>query len=90
MPISNLLFQTGYLTIKEITTIGTQYAYRLSYPNLEVKASLNDSLLEIGGISDLKNSNVAKLSQILLDNQFEKLKPVFASHFAGIPHDWYR
>lgn len=90
MPISNLLFQTGYLTIKEITTIGTQYAYRLSYPNLEVKASLNDSLLEIGGISDLKNSNVAKLSQILLDNQFEKLKPVFASHFASIPHDWYR
>lgn len=90
MPISNLLFQTGYLTIKEITTIGTQYAYRLSYPNLEVKASLNDSLLEIGSNVDIKNSNVAKLSQILDNNQFEKLKLIFASHFASIPHDWYR
>ena len=90
MPISNLLFQTGYLTIKEITTIGTQFAYCLTYPNLEVKASLNDSLLEIGGIAELKNSNVAKLSQILLNNQFEKLQQIFSSHFASIPHDWYR
>lgn len=90
IPLTNLLFQTGYLTIKEITTIGTQFAYRLTYPNLEVKASLNDSLLEIGAMVDIKNSNVAKLSQILQDNQFERLQLVFTSHFASIPHDWYR
>jgi hypothetical protein len=90
MPLTNLLFQTGYLTIKEITTIGTQFAYRLTYPNLEVKASLNDSLLEIGGIIEVKNSNVAKLSQVLLDNNFERLQIIFTSHFASIPHDWYR
>lgn len=36
-----LLFQTGYLTIKEIKKISrTQDIYRLSYPNEEVKESL--------------------------------------------------
>jgi hypothetical protein len=35
-----LLFQTGYLTIKEIKPISsTQSIYRLSYPNEEVKES---------------------------------------------------
>jgi hypothetical protein len=37
-----LLFQTGYLTIKEITDYGT---YILDYPNLEVKESLVCALL---------------------------------------------
>ncbi len=90
MPIITLLFQTGYLTIKSMTTIGTQLAYVLSYPNLEVKASLNDSLLEIAGSADVKNSNVAHLGEILLHNQFDRLITIFSSHFASIPHDWYR
>lgn len=90
MPVTNLLFQTGYLTIRDRATIGTQAAYHLTYPNLEVKASLNDSLLEMGILPETKNSNVAKLSQILLVNQFEKLQIILNSHFASIPHDWYR
>jgi hypothetical protein len=48
IPLTPLLFQAGYLTIKEITTIGTQYAYVLGYPNAEVKASLNALLTTIG------------------------------------------
>jgi len=40
-----LLFQTGYLTIKEIKKISrTQNIYRLSYPNEEVKESFLDYL----------------------------------------------
>jgi hypothetical protein len=34
-----MLFQTGYLTIKEINMMGIKSKYILSYPNQEVKES---------------------------------------------------
>lgn len=90
IPLITLLFQTGYLTIKEVTTIGTQYAYVLTYPNLEVKASLNGALAEIASSSATKNRTLAKMSQMLKKNDFADLKSILSSHFASIPHDWYR
>jgi len=41
--LGSLLFQTGYLTIKNISANGQ--VYELGYPNQEVKASLLDGLL---------------------------------------------
>ncbi|MCX7871611.1 MAG: AAA family ATPase, partial [bacterium] len=44
--VYSLLFQTGYLTIKEIDkTNFTNLEYKLSYPNLEVKESFTKHLL---------------------------------------------
>ena len=40
-----LLFQIGYLTIKNTERLGGETVYRLGYPNLEVRQSLNRSLL---------------------------------------------
>ena len=40
-----LLFQTGYLTIKEARDRGGVRRYRLGYPNREVRQSFNGSLL---------------------------------------------
>ncbi|MBU1753530.1 AAA family ATPase, partial [bacterium] len=40
-----LLFQTGYLTIKDKRQIGARIEYKLTYPNLEVKSSLNNYIL---------------------------------------------
>ena len=37
-----LLFQTGYLTIREETSLGGKALYRLGYPNREVRQSLNE------------------------------------------------
>ena len=45
MSIEALMFQTGYLTIKEREHLGGNYFYRLGYPNREVYQSLNNSLL---------------------------------------------
>ena len=90
IPLLTLLFQTGYLTIDKPTKIGTQYAYVLRYPNLEVKASLNNSLLEIGAELNCKNQNSYDLSIALNENSFDQLKIILGSHFASIPHDWYR
>ena len=90
MPIATLLFQTGYLTIASTTTVGTQYAFILTYPNLEVKASLNGALATIGTNANIKNQSLTAIAKILLTNNFSDLAKVFTSHFAAIPHDWYR
>ena len=88
--LPTLLLQTGYLTITGMTTIGSQLAYILSYPNLEVKASLNGSFITIGTTIDNKSINTVKLDDILRRNNLDGMATVFVSHFAAIPHDWYR
>lgn len=88
--LTTLLFQTGYLTIKETTTIGMQQAYVLGYPNLEVKASLNDKLAAIGSNVEHKQANKSKLATCLSGSDLNGLSGIFKSYFASIPHDWYR
>jgi len=43
--VENLLFQAGYLTIKDFKTKGNKNLYTLSFPNLEVKMGFNDFFL---------------------------------------------
>ena len=88
--LTTLLFQTGYLTIKRVSQLGTQMAYVLGYPNLEVKASLNDKLATIGTSLQRKDQVLGKVAGLFLSNKFADLKSIFSSHFASIPHDWYR
>lgn len=90
LPIETLLFQTGYLTIKKVITIGTQYAYVLTYPNLEVKASLNSHLMRMGSSVEQMNESFFAIDEALKENDFYRLKLIFNSHFASIPSDWYR
>ncbi|OGT52448.1 MAG: hypothetical protein A3E84_03355 [Gammaproteobacteria bacterium RIFCSPHIGHO2_12_FULL_42_13] len=88
--LTSLLFQTGYLTIKEKITMGAMLGYVLGYPNLEVKASLNDRLLTIGTTGEIKNAVFRKLLNCIQSSDLSQLSVVFQSHFASIPHDWYR
>lgn len=90
LPIHTLLFQTGYLTIKKIITIGDQYAYELTYPNLEVKSSLNAHLMQLGSTPEQKNETFLSLSECMNEGDFDTLKTIFNTHFSSIPHDWYR
>ena len=86
-----LLFQTGYLTIQDIKQIGAFRKYHLTYPNLEVKASLNNYILGALVKDRLaKTRNQSDVLDALMDNDFEKLKNAFHAFFASIPHDWYR
>jgi hypothetical protein len=39
------MFQTGYLTIKEVKTIESEEMYLLDYPNKEVRQSFNRDLV---------------------------------------------
>ncbi len=43
--IEALMYQTGYLTIKEIEKVGSREVYSLDYPNREVREAFNNELL---------------------------------------------
>ena len=86
-----LLFQTGYLTIKEKQQVGGAIMYELSFPNLEVKMSLTDHILaSLSGAPATKDKMRHALYQALVRGEPDAFRPIFQSFFASIPHDWYR
>jgi hypothetical protein len=86
-----LLFQAGYLTIAHFEQIGSFRRYELTYPNMEVKSSLNNAILNSLAQDRLaKTKNQSKLIDALLANNLEQLRDIFHALFASIPHDWYR
>ena len=90
MPTEALLFQTGYLTIVGSEPRGGRMFYRLGYPNQEVRQSLNRSLLNrMTGDASRPEAHSVRLYDLLLANDFAGLSALFASFFAGIPHQWY-
>ena len=86
-----LLFQTGYLTIVEAREDGERRHYRLGYPNLEVRTSLNETMLGhlTGGTASTLSAEVP-LREHLLRQNFRAVENLLRSVFAGVPHDWYR
>jgi hypothetical protein len=87
-----LLFQTGYLTIKQVDEpIRGQWVYTLCYPNHEVETSLNSALLG-GYLAEERSSFEVRLRllDILKADDLPALRDIFHSFFASIPHDWYR
>jgi len=85
----NLLFQAGYLTIKEfIEEYGT---YILSYPNLEVRKSFNSSFLIYVFKEPVRVSKTeTNIKRAILTKDIDKLKDAIYTFLASIPHDWYR
>ena len=85
-----LLFQTGYLTIIQTEPRGGEMYYRLSYPNREVRQSLNRSLLNhLTGDPSQRTEHRARLYDLLLVNDFAGLKSLFKAFFASIPYQWH-
>ncbi len=86
-----LLFQTGYLTIKEKRRRGPRIMYRLGYPNLEVKMSFNDALLNwYTKVPAEKERILDRMYVALEEGKVENLMRIFKSFFASIPYDWYK
>ena len=85
-----LLFQTGYLTIIQTEPRGGEMYYRLSYPNREVRQSLNRSLLNhLTGDPSQRTEHRARLYDLLLVNDFAGLESLFKAFFASIPYQWH-
>ncbi len=85
LEIISMLFQTGYLTIKEIKLVGLKSQYILSYPNEEVRESflkhfLADYTREETGVVGSKILDLVKaITTDDLENFFTIIKSIFAS-----------
>ncbi|MBK5930297.1 ATP-binding protein [Halochromatium salexigens] len=85
-----LLWQTGYLTFTGARQIGARWEYRLSYPNLEVSAALNDSLSKaLIGNPGQASELTSRLYDLLLAGELQALRQHVESLFAAIPHAWH-
>ena len=90
LPLIPLLLQTGYLTIQSEQHHGSKIFFTLTYPNLEVRQSLNGSFAGMLVSLEKKNETDNAIYEAFAQHQFEQLKDIFTSLFAAIPHDWYR
>lgn len=88
--LETLLFQTGYLTILEKLQVGSEVQFKLGYPNEEVKRSLTSVILKSLSESPRNAHTKQELFEALTNGQVTKLKDIFYTFFASIPHDWYR
>ena len=85
-----LLFQTGHLTLAGEVWRGGKRFYQLEYPNLEVRQSLNESLLDhLVGDASRQEAHSFSLSQLLEDADIAGLERRFHALFAGIPYQWH-
>ena len=90
MPVEALLFQTGYLTIDSVARLPGRLELTLKYPNLEVQASLNDSLLQaLSGLPGLPARHIGPLYRLLLANDFAAMQALFTAFYASIPFEWF-
>jgi len=87
----NLLFQSGYLTIKKVEKTETGPIYYLSYPNKEVAIALNDYLISYLTQSKYEPPRLIRTLILgLREGKVETLREVLKSLFASIPYEWYR
>ena len=92
MHLAVMLFQTGYLTIKErIEDPIEGMRYRLGFPNLEVRSSfsrlaLDTALDEPERTADTRN----RLRDVLNAGDSAALRNLFTAFFESVPNDNYR
>ncbi len=86
-----LMFQTGYLTIKERIYLDEEPRYRLGYPNKEVERSFNRFLLPYWLEHSFQRDRQLDLFRLAFAKKdFEKVCEVFNQLLSGIPYDWFR
>lgn len=73
------MFQTGYLTISQKTTVGEQLIYQLKYPNEEVRRAFSNGLLQ-----EYANLVPSSANQIGLELQRALVKLDWDTFFAAI------
>jgi hypothetical protein len=71
--IEALMYQTGYLTIKEVKRIEEEEVYVLGYPNKEVRQSFNRELLYYI-VGEYQSDRTSKLKMALIEEDMEEIR----------------
>ena len=88
--VETIMFQAGYLTIKKVIEIFGSKTFTLTFPNLEVRKSFNDYLLDyLTENKGKKEKTKLNLIQVLLKAALDKLKDVLTSIYASIPYQLF-
>jgi hypothetical protein len=85
----SLLYQTGYLTIKNIQMVGMSRIYALGYPNHEVRESFVSYLMSEymdETPSEISSGLIVELKLGLQDRDWERIIAVFNHVFATVPY----
>jgi len=85
--IETIMFQTGYLTIKEEIDSSFEIHYKLIFPNLEVKISFNSYLINHFNKSSSNVALKSELYNIFESGNVTNLEPVIKRLFAGIAYN---
>jgi hypothetical protein len=86
LPLITVLFQTGYLTIRDYDKAIKKY--KLGYPNLEVRESFKKYLLAAFAKSDIPTVEtvLSQLTQAIVNDTIELFCTTLQSLFAHIPY----
>ncbi len=88
--LNALLFQCGYLTIRNRQTHSDGDYYLLGYPNLEVRRSLNRELLgTMEGNLAVVMGRSRSMSRLLGEKNFEGFAVAVHAFLGGVPHHWH-
>ena len=89
--IDSLLFQSGFLTIKNKKKVGSRTKYLLSYPNEEVKQSLSREFLEHLTGSDLSDieTDGLEILKLLKKLDAEGMQIFINQIFKKVPYYWH-
>ncbi|WP_320055553.1 ATP-binding protein [Desulfuromonas thiophila] len=85
-----LLFQTGYLTIRQQLQVGAMIHYQLCFPNLETRYSFNDHVLGyLTGQTVEKSQYQAAIYRNLTTADLPAFEETLRGLFASIPYNNY-
>jgi hypothetical protein len=84
------MFQTGYLTIKEIYNKEYGQEYKLGFPNKEVRISFNEDILPLVLSKDIRENIADKIIEILKREEIEKLREQIEVLISNISYVYYK
>jgi hypothetical protein len=88
--IEALMFQTGYLTIKEVYNKEYGQEYKLGFPNKEVRISFNEDILPLVLKDEIRENIANKIIEILKGERLEDLREQIEVLISNISYVHYK
>ena len=82
-----LMFQTGYLTIKDVVQEGGKLLYKLDYPNFEVRDSFLAEVLDSFAGMEAGESYIYRMANQLQAGEIDPVMETMQVFFANVSYD---
>ena len=83
-----MIYQSGYLTIKDYERVGGTYFYTLDYPNVEVKKGFMALLAnDYFKMTNVQQPLALTINKALMQGRTDDLRDELSSFFASIPYN---